>query len=504
LVTEPTMIFLDEPTSGLDSVSTFKICSILKKLCREKSCIVMATIHQPSHKTFELFSHLYLVRAGQCVYAEPREKLLQVLEDQGHNIPKNTNPAEFSLETLLELNKDQFSKMVKACSDRNFGSWNKLCRSMTSRANINMEMAQRLRDFETGRLQSTWVQIKNLLERSWLRRKRVRGPGLAILIQPIIIFLFQSILALSTAKYEMIEVLDATGYGGRSMSISEVCSVENDICPTDTIPGISELVKSRDYYVVYALITVVILMISINVANSTILTIPTETPIRTREIQSNMYTALPYVLNKMIIELPITTLFFIAGFSLVYLMVPFYAPFYKFAGIICLHSCASMGLAWLISTFARNPRSALQLSNLAFAPQILFSGLMVKVKDIPAGLRWISYCCYLKYSINLFVIVELGDDPLAEDYLHHNAIDKNRWMVYICVLVFFFLFCIFFTIYIINRRNLGASLDSGVSVEVLTNRKSKSPAFFSNLIRVDSDGHAILSSDSNESEGTDV
>jgi len=267
------------------------------------------------------------------------------------------------------------------------------------------------------------------------------------------------------------------------------------VCPTDSIPGISESVETRDYYVVYALITVVIFMISINAANATILTIPTETPIRTREIQSNMYTALPYILGKMIIELPLTTLFFIAGFSLVYFMVPFYAPFYKFAAIIALHSCASIGLAWLISTIARDPRSALQLSNLAFAPQILFSGLMVQVKDIPASLRWISYGCYLKYSINLCVIVELGDDPLAEDYLDHNLIDKDMWIAYMCVLICFFLFCIFSTIYTINRRNLGASLDLGVSAEVLTSRENTARNFLAGLGKVDSPGHDVMSDD---------
>jgi len=500
LVTQPTMIFLDEPTSGLDSVSTFKVCKILKRLCEESNCIIMATIHQPSHKTFELFSHVYLMRAGLCVYAHPREELLPILQKMGHNIPANTNPAEFALETVLEVDDTEFATMVRACSDRNYTSWNKLCRNMTSREDLDMGLTQRLREFETGRMQSTWIQIKNLLSRAWMRRLRVRGPSLAILIQPIIIFLFQGILALRTAQYETIEVLDSTSYGGSEISVSEVCSVAYDVCPVEKIDGISKSVETRDYYVVYALITVVIFMISINAANSTILTIPTETPIRTREIQSNMYTAMPYVFAKMIIELPITTLFFIGGFSLVYLMVPFYAPFWKFAGIIALHSCASIGLAWLISTIARNPRAALQLSNLAFAPQILFSGLMVKVKDIPSSLRWISYCCYLKYSINLAVIIELEDDPLATDYLDHNLIDKDMWITYICVLICFFLFCIFSTIYTINRRNLGASLDLGVSADVLTIRDSVARNILSGIIKVDSNGLAILGDESSQEE----
>jgi len=486
LVTDPTIIFLDEPTSGLDSVATFMVCKILKNLSQRNNCIVMATIHQPSTKTFELFDYLYLMRSGQCVYSEPRTDLLRIFKHQGHIISKNTNPADFALETLLGISDKRFQRMVHACKDRNADKWESISRGMTTRENINTKLMTKLKEFESGELQTRWIQIKNLLRRGWKRRKRVRGSSLAILVQPIIIFLFQGILALNTGAYRTTEVLDTDSFGGTSLPISAVCTVTSDVCPTDSFLGVVESVRTRDYYVVYALITVVIFMISINASNSTILTIPTETPIRTREIQSNLYTALPYVLAKMIIDLPITILFFIGGFALVYLMVPFTAPFYNFALIIALHSCASISLAWLISTIARNPNSALQLSNLAFAPQILFSGLMVRVNDIPVSLRWIHYFCYLKYSINLCVIIELGYDPLAKDYLVDNVIDENLGAAYASVLVCFTLFCIFSTIYIMNRRNLGTSLDLGASPELLlTIREPTARGYLTTLFKTD-------------------
>merc|ERR1711920_352872 len=188
---------------------------------------------------------------------------------------------------------------------------------------------------------------------------------------------------------------------------------------------------------------------------------------------------------------------FIGGFSLVYLMVPFTAPFYNFALIIALHSCASISLAWLISTVARNPNSALQLSNLAFAPQILFSGLMVRVNDIPVSLRWIHYFCYLKYSINLCVIIELGYDPLAKDYLVENVIDENLGTAYASVLICFTLFCIFSTIYIMNRRNLGSSLDLGASPELLaTSRETSARGYLATLFKTERGGNDKITSSS--------
>merc|ERR1719320_695314 len=239
------------------------------------------------------------------------------------------------------------------------------------------------------------------------------------------------------------------------------------MCPVQSIPGLSVSIKNRNYYTIYGLLTIILLMISINAANSTILTIPTETPIRTREIQSNLYTALPYVLSKVIIELPITTVFFILGFSLLYRLVPFYGSFLKLAGVMWIHSWTSTSVAWLISTLTKESNTALQVSNLFFAPQILFSGLMVQVRDIPSSLRWINYLCYLKYSLNLCIIIELRDDPLAQDYLDNNLIREDLWLSYLCVLGCIFLFCIFCTIYFMNRRNLGQSGDLGASAEVL-------------------------------------
>jgi len=476
LVTQPSIIFLDEPTSGLDSVATFKVCKILRGLC-DSNCMVMATIHQPSHYTFELFDHVYLMRTGQCVFAEQRVELAAVFSVQGHKIPPTVNPADFTLDILQKLKSSDFKRMVNFAKKRNKRKWRRIKEEIKSVENFAPAVIQSLREFESGKLHSTWDQTKNLLSRGWKRRLRARGPSLAIIIQPLIIFLFQGILALETGKENRIEALNTNSFGDTVISVAEVCSVAGDMCPIESIPNMTVAVTNRNYYTVYALYTIILLMISINAANSTILTIPTETPIRTREIQSNLYTALPYVLSKVIIELPVTTIFFILGFSLLYFMVPFYGSFVNLAGVVWIHSWTSTSLAWLISTVTKDPNSALQLSNLFFAPQILFSGLMVQVRDIPSSLRWLNYLCYLKYSLNLCIIIELGNDPLAKDYLDNNLIREDLWLSYVCILGCIFLFCIFCTIYFMNRRNLGHSHDLGASTEVLHDEGHGLPRF---------------------------
>ena len=48
LMSDPQVIFLDEPTSGLDSLTSYIICSELKKLSHKQNKTVIMTIHQPN------------------------------------------------------------------------------------------------------------------------------------------------------------------------------------------------------------------------------------------------------------------------------------------------------------------------------------------------------------------------------------------------------------------------------------------------------------------------
>ena len=60
LITNPPLIFCDEPTSGLDSFLAEIVVESLAQLAKNGTTI-LCTIHQPSSRTFSLFSHLLLL-----------------------------------------------------------------------------------------------------------------------------------------------------------------------------------------------------------------------------------------------------------------------------------------------------------------------------------------------------------------------------------------------------------------------------------------------------------
>jgi len=67
-MSDPQVIFLDEPTSGLDSLTSYIICSELKKLSHRKNKTVIMTIHQPNSETFDLFDELVVLLEGRLIY----------------------------------------------------------------------------------------------------------------------------------------------------------------------------------------------------------------------------------------------------------------------------------------------------------------------------------------------------------------------------------------------------------------------------------------------------
>jgi len=112
LITYPKILFLDEPTSGLDAYTARVIMTMLRKLAFMGHTVV-ATIHQPSAKIFQLLDQLsktkknficeynelndedlVVLAEGQIVYAGPAEKVLDYFQDLGYPCPRHRNPAE--------------------------------------------------------------------------------------------------------------------------------------------------------------------------------------------------------------------------------------------------------------------------------------------------------------------------------------------------------------------------------------------------------------------------
>ncbi|CCX31765.1 Similar to ABC transporter G family member 11; acc. no. Q8RXN0 [Pyronema omphalodes CBS 100304] len=120
LITRPKILFLDEPTSGLDSTAAYEVMSRVRNIAKAENIVVIASIHQPSTATFQLFSHLALLSRGRMVYYGPTTKVVPYFEGIGMPVPTMTNPAEF----LLDSCNVDFNEGAKETLSRMIDSWN--------------------------------------------------------------------------------------------------------------------------------------------------------------------------------------------------------------------------------------------------------------------------------------------------------------------------------------------------------------------------------------------
>ncbi|RAH59944.1 ABC transporter [Aspergillus piperis CBS 112811] len=112
LMTCPKILFLDEPTSGLDSSASFEVISYVKEMAVANNLIIIASIHQPSTTTFQLFDKLLLLSSGKTCYFGPVTEVPTYFDSIGYSLPMNTNPAEF----ILDLVSSDFAGSTHAMS----------------------------------------------------------------------------------------------------------------------------------------------------------------------------------------------------------------------------------------------------------------------------------------------------------------------------------------------------------------------------------------------------
>jgi ABC-type multidrug transport system ATPase subunit len=72
LITDPRVLFLDEPTTGLDSSTALEVMMVMRELTN-RGRTTIATIHQPSTDTFNLFDKCATAACSvQCACLFPR------------------------------------------------------------------------------------------------------------------------------------------------------------------------------------------------------------------------------------------------------------------------------------------------------------------------------------------------------------------------------------------------------------------------------------------------
>jgi ABC-type multidrug transport system permease subunit len=98
---------------------------------------------------------------------------------------------------------------------------------------------------------------------------------------------------------------------------------------------------------------------------------------------------------------------------------------------------ASASLAIMVSSRVAQIKTAMELSPLVFVPQIFFSGVFVRIEQIPSPLRWIQYIVPLKYGVDIVYIAELNQSKYSwkDGVFSDNDVQTDGLWWYILVLL---------------------------------------------------------------------
>lgn len=338
LITMPDIVFLDEPTSGLDSAASFEVCSKLKNIAQVNGILIIASIHQPSTATFNLFSKVLLLSRGKQLYFGPSKGIEQYFSKTDFPVPTAYNPADHILDiSNIDFHKDSETGMAHITKLSDIWTHSEEAVDMNaellalqrasdkSSSALNSNSSDRSSKAHTHAKPSTLQCTVILLNRSGL--KAIRDPlayGVRLIMYLGLAIMMGTVwLRLSPTQNHIKEYITALFFGSAFMSFMAVAY----------IPAYLE-----DYFSYI------------------------------KERRNGMYGPLPFLLSNILVSVPFLYLISITFSLITYFMVNFRhsaTGFFQYSMWLFLDLLAAESLVVLISTLV--PLFVAALAITAFA-----------------------------------------------------------------------------------------------------------------------------------------
>ncbi|KAL2234771.1 UNVERIFIED_CONTAM: ABC transporter G family member 36 [Sesamum indicum] len=433
LVANPSIIFMDEPTSGLDARAAAIVMRTVRNTV-DTGRTVVCTIHQPSIDIFETFDELLLMkRGGRVIYAGPLGQHSQKVIEYFETIPgvprikEKYNPATWMLEassgaTEARLGLD-FAEHYKSTS------LYQRTKALVKELSMPAPGAKNLY-FSTQYSQPTWDQFKSCLWKQWWTYWRSPDYNLVRYF-----FTLACALLVGTIFWRI----------GMKKNTD-----------TDLLTIIGAMYAS-------------VLFLGINNCSTVQPIVAVERTVFYRERAAGMYSALPYALAQVIVEIPyvlIQTTFYTL---IVYAMVSFEwtaTKFFWFYFVTFFSFLYFTYYGMMTVAITPNHQVAAIFAAAFYALFNLFSGFFIPRPKIPKWWIWYYWICPVAWTVYGLIIGQYGDvqttirvagtstQPMIKQYIQdHFGYDPNFKGPVAAVLVGFAVFFAFMYAYCIKTLN---------------------------------------------------
>ncbi|XP_042517769.1 ABC transporter G family member 36-like [Macadamia integrifolia] len=376
LVANPSIIFMDEPTSGLDARAAAIVMRTVRNTV-DTGRTVVCTIHQPSIDIFEAFDELLLMkRGGQIIYAGPLGRNSQKIIEYFEAIPgvprikENVNPAAWMLEASsistevrLGIDFSEYYKSSPLCM-RNKG----LVKDLSTPAPAAKDIY-----FPTKYSQSTWEQFKSCLWKQWWTYWRSPDYNLVRFI-----FTFACAFMIGTTFWKV---------GSKRES-------------------------STDLTVIIGAMYAAILFAGISNCSTVQPVVAIERTVFYRERAAGMYSALPYAIAQVVVEIPYVFVQTTYYSLIVYAMVSFEWTAVKFFWFFFISFFSFLYFTYygmMTVAITPNHQVAAIFAAAFYGLFNLFSGFFIPKPRIPKWWIWYYWICPVAWTVYGLIVSQYGD-----------------------------------------------------------------------------------------------
>lgn len=390
LIASPSVIFADEPTTGLDAFQAEKVMETLRQLAQDGHTVI-CSIHQPRGSVYFKFDDIVLLTEGKLVYAGPaRDEPLAYFSRFGYICPDHVNPAEF----LADLISVDYTSAESVCSSqKRIDSLAESFLQQSSTILYASPLTSR-EGYKKSKLQKRnivkkkggwWRQFWLLLRRAWMQASR-DGPTNKVRARMSI----ASAIIFGSVFWRM----------GRSQT-----SIQDRL----------------------GLLQVAAINTAMAALTKTVGVFPKERAIVDRERAKGSYVLGPYLLSKLIAEIPVGAAFPLMFGAVLYPMArlhPTLSRFGKFCGIVTVESFAASAMGLTVGAMVPTTEAAMAVGPSLMTVFIVFGGYYVNADNTPIIFRWIPRVSLIRWAFQGLCINEFSG--LQFDHQHSFDIQTGE------------------------------------------------------------------------------
>jgi len=410
LISNPEILILDEPTSGLDSDNSENVVRLLKNLTEnadhamESPPAIISTIHQPSFEVFSMFTNIYLLnKYGENIYFGSPRNMISFLCSFGFREPSNVNPADYAIEIANgRFGTKQFESMIVES------------RTTFAAETLNAEYrreAVRIEELKQREATGFFFQFYLLFMRS-IQAYLFKSP------QTIIKMLMNILIAALVCSMWAEPLGPEDGCWSNNLDMrnasSETEALKNSLFEAAAsesareqyLERLSKITGNVNFFFMSGLYFIIVYTVG------TVLIMPLEMRTVTKELSNSWYRVSAYFTAKTSCDVLLLLLTAVGACVYKYymteqIMIPW--RFLAWLGIVMLFCevCESKGV--LIGVvFNFDSIVATIVATTSIFPDVIFSGFMIKIAQIPLHYRFMTMLSHLRYSFEATLLSIYG------------------------------------------------------------------------------------------------